>query len=140
MAALIVSRGWTNKGNAHSAEEELMNWKQKLESWFAAVAFAEEGEHKTALDIAATPIPEPSESVKILPSFSATFAAVAFAEENCHDYAAEILFGVKRTNSFLDMIGLGNVRVWYGTAHVEESFAEAVGLVGARYRLMTIRL
>lgn len=140
MAALIVSHGWTNKGNVHGVEEELMNWKHKLESWFAAVAFAEEGEHKTALDIAATPIPEPSESVRILPSFSTTFAAAAFAEENCHDYAAEILYGVKRTNSFLDAIGLGKVRVWYGTACVEESFAEAVGLVGVQYRLVTIRL
>ncbi len=99
MAAFIVNREWTKAEKVHGTEEELMNWKQKLESWFTAVAFAEEGEHKTALDIAANPIPQPTEAIKILPSLSTTFAAAAFAEENCHEYAAEILYGVRRKSS-----------------------------------------
>jgi transposase len=120
--------------------EEPMNWRQKLESWFAATAFAEEGEHETALKIAATPIPEVRQAVGALPSFSKSFAAIAFAEENCHGYASEILFGVRSRNSFLETLGLGHVRVWAGTARVEEAFAQVVGLAGVRCRLVTVQL
>jgi transposase len=139
MVAFVIDRDWSNSENKHGLQEELMSWKQKLESWFAAVAFAEEGEHETALKIAGTTVPESVEVVKI-PSFANTFAAAAFAEENCHDYATDIMYGVKRKNSFLSAIGLSNRRVWYGTANLEESFAEAVGLAGVRCRLMTIQL
>jgi transposase len=121
-------------------EEEPMNWRQKLESWFAATAFAEEGEHETALKIAATPIPEEREATGVIPSLSTAFAAIAFAEENCHEYASEIMFGVRSRNSFLEAVGLSHVRVWRGTAEVEESFAQAVGLAGARFRLLTVQL
>ena len=117
-----------------------MNWRQKLESWFAAAAFAEENEHETALKIAATPIPEEREIAGVLPSSSTAFAAIAFAEENCHEYASEIMFGVGSRNSFLEALGLGHVRVWRGTATVEETFAQVVGLAGARYRLVTVQL
>jgi hypothetical protein len=47
MAAFIMNREWTSAGNIHGPEEELMNWKQKLESWFAAVAFAGKRAQKT---------------------------------------------------------------------------------------------
>ena len=121
-------------------EEEPMNWRQKLESWFAAAAFAEEGEHETALKIAATPIPEEREIAGVLPSLSTAFAAIAFAEENCHEYASELMFGVRSRNSFLEAVGLSRVRVWRGTATVEETFAQVVGLAGVRYRLVTVQL
>lgn len=121
-------------------EEEPMNWRQKLESWFAATAFAEEGEHETALKVAATPIPEEREAAGVLPSLSPAFAAIAFAEENCHEYAAEIMFGARLRDSFLETIGLGHVSVWRGTARVEEAFAQVVGLAGVRCRLVTVRL
>jgi hypothetical protein len=120
--------------------EDPMNLRQKLESWFAAIAFAEEGEHETALKIAATPIPDVGEAPAILPSFSNAFAAAAFAEENCPEMASEILYGVRRRNLFLETIGLAKVRVWLGTASAEPLFAEAVGLMGVRFRVMSLRL
>jgi hypothetical protein len=121
-------------------EEEMMHWKQKLESWFAAVAFAEEGEHVTALDVASRPIPEARAEIGILSSLTTSFAAAAFAEENCHKEAVEILYGVRPTDRFLETVGLAHVRVWFGTASVEESFVEAVGLLGVRWKLMTVQL
>jgi len=41
----------------------MSGWK-KFESWFAAAAFAEEGEHDTALEVATGPIPGNLESVE----------------------------------------------------------------------------
>lgn len=117
-----------------------MNWRQRFQKWFAAAAFAEEGEHKTALQIASAPIPEAQEAPALAPALSRTFAAVAFAEENCHEIAAEILFGARRKNWFLSTVWLANVRVWYGTAFLGESFVEAVGLAGARLRLVSVSL
>ena len=117
-----------------------MNWRERFQRWFAAAAFAEEGEHNTALEIASAPIPESQEVPVLAPALSRTFAAVAFAEENCHEIAAEILFGARRKNSFLSTVGLAYVRVWYGTASVGESFVEAVGLAGARLRLVSASL
>ena len=125
---------------AQMYEEEPMNWRQKLESWFAAAAFAEENEHETALKIAATPIPEERAVAGVLPSLTTAFAAIAFAEENCHEYASELMFGVRSRNSFLEAVGLSHVRVWRGTATAEETFARVVGLAGVRYRLVTIQL
>jgi len=121
-----------------TGQEEPMSWKQKMESWFAAVAFAEEGEHKMALETADTRIPEMREAAFVLPNLGKAFAAAAFAEENCHGMASEILYGTNRRNSFLETIGLAHVKVWHGTAQVRESFVEAVGLGGARLKLFSI--
>jgi hypothetical protein len=121
-------------------EEFPMNWKEWLESMFAAAAFAEEGEHQTALRIANSPMPESKTAAKILSSLTTTFAAAAFAEENCHEIASEILHASPARASFLEKVGLRGVRVWYGTARYEESFVEAVGLVGVRLKLVTVRL
>ena len=126
--------------NIYDQVEDPMNFKEKLESWFTATAFAEAGEHKTAMEIASAPIPQPRESEAPLSSLSLTFAAAAFAEENCHAMAAEILVGKRVSNSFLQTIGLTGVRVWSGWASAEQSFAEAVGLVGVRFRVVSIRL
>ncbi|MEW6350934.1 MAG: helix-turn-helix domain-containing protein [Thermodesulfobacteriota bacterium] len=116
-----------------------MKWKERLESWFAAAAFAEAGEHDTALRMAETPIPA-GEPVEILPSLSTVFAAAAFAEENCHEMALQIRAGMRPRISFLDRVGLTGVRIWSGIASLEPSFAETVGLAGARYRVVTVRL
>jgi hypothetical protein len=146
----IRQLGWFMANRVHSTwryprevpfhEEIPMKWKDKIESWFAAVAFAEEGEHETARQIAARPIPEVGEVPRILPSFSTTFAAAAFAEENCPEMALEILYGTRRRNSFLDAVGLAGVRVRYALAPAEPSFAEVVGLAGARFRVVTMQL
>ncbi len=117
-----------------------MNWKQKLESFFAAAAFAEEGEHKMAREIALTPVPDLHESVGIVSELSKTFAAAAFAEENCHDMAAGFLVGPVSRRSFLEDVGLVGVRVRYGLVSAERSFADMVGLAGVRYRVLTLQL
>ncbi|AFM27076.1 helix-turn-helix domain-containing protein [Desulfomonile tiedjei] len=142
LTELSASMAWQYFNRPHFAlnKEEAMNWKPKLESWFAAAAFAEEGEHKTALQIAETPIPETREAVSILPSLSTAFAAAAFAEENCHEYAAEILAGVARKASFLETVGLQHAKVFYGIAHYQESFVEAVGLSGVRLKYLTVTM
>jgi transposase len=142
LTELSASMAWQYFNRPHFAhnKEEAMNWKPKLESWFAAAAFAEEGEHKTAIQIAETPIPEVREAVSILPSFNTAFAAAAFAEENCHEYASEILSGVSRRASFLDAVGLRHAKVFYGIANCEESFVEAVGLAGVRLKYLTISM
>jgi transposase len=121
-------------------EEVPMKWKEWLENIFAAAAFAEEGEHQTALRIANCPVPESKRAAKILSFLATTFAAAAFAEESCHEIASEILYGARGRASFLEEMGLRGVRVWYGTAPYEQSFAEAVGLVGVRLKLVTVRL
>jgi hypothetical protein len=124
----------------HKIKEEPMSWIQKLESWFAAAAFAEEGEHETALRIADAQIPAASAPVSVLPSLGRTFAAAAFAEENCHRYAEEIEFGIRRRNRFLETVGLQNARVRYGVVPLQQSFVEAVGLASARCRLLTVQM
>lgn len=117
-----------------------MRWKQQSESWFAAVAFAEAGEHETARQIASTAIPEVCRTTTVLSSLRMTFAAAAFAEENCHDLASEFLLETGGKRSFLEAVGLASVRVWYGTASSGQSFAEAVGLVGVRFKVVSIPL
>lgn len=129
-----------NQNDSSRTTEEPMSWKQKLESWFAAIAFAEEGEHKTALEVSSTVIPDYREVTSSVGALSKIFSAAAFAEENCHDQAAEIMYGSQRKQSFLDAVGLTNVRAWYGTAALESSFAEAVGLGGVKFKLITIPL
>ncbi|MGB9617626.1 MAG: helix-turn-helix domain-containing protein [Desulfomonilaceae bacterium] len=117
-----------------------MNWKQKLESFFAAAAFAEEGEHFMAREIALTPVPEVHESLGIVSGLSKAFVAAAFAEENCHDMAADFLAGAGARRSFLEEVGLVGVRVRYGLVSAERSFADMVGLSGVRYRVLTLQL
>jgi hypothetical protein len=121
-------------------EEIPMKWKERIEAWFAAVAFAEQGEYETARQVAASPIREVGKAPRILPSLSTTFAAAAFAEENCPEEALEILSGSRRRNSFLEGVGLTGVRVRYGLAQVKPTFAEVVGLAGARFQVLTMQL
>ena len=57
---------------------------EKIESWVAAAAFAEEGDHKTDLEAAAGPIPGNLGPVELFPFLNKVFAAAAFAEADCH--------------------------------------------------------
>jgi hypothetical protein len=82
-------------------------------NWMNAVTFAEAGEWETA--IAMTPLPSKRKWAQF---FEQVFMAVAFAEEGLHEEAL-ILAGAKtqapkRIKSFLDSIGLQNVRMTYG--------------------------
>lgn len=90
-------------------------WKEKMERWFAAVAFAEQNRHGEAMEVGGL------EAVKAEFSLERVFAAAAFAEENSPEIAMEIL-GVGEANSnpqdFASVVGLRGVRIWYGVAHL----------------------
>jgi hypothetical protein len=124
----------------HAREKQIMSWKNKLENWFSAVAFAEEGEHGTALELTGRRPVRDVSTVTAPNSLTAIFAAAAFAEENCPDYAREVAYGFTRRKSFLEAIGLSHVRAWQGTAAFEQSFAETVGLAGTRCRMLAIKM
>jgi hypothetical protein len=117
----------------------MSSWAKRLENWFTAVAFAEAGEHKTALKMVGLDPIEAKQPVSILQSLNTTFAAAAFAEANCHDIATEILDADATKGSFSEVTGLKGIRIWYGHVPVtQESFLEAVGLKGVRLRFATV--
>ena len=112
----------------------------KMENWFAAVAFAEAGEHETAIKMAGGQAPV-KKRAGIWETLSRYFAAAAFAEENCPETALEIIGGSTKRNSFLETVGLKGVKVWYGSFPAEPvSFLEEVGLAGVRVRYARITL
>jgi hypothetical protein len=109
---------------------------EKIGTWFSAIAFAEAGEHDTALRmVGMTPTPA-TQSVNLRETLGRTFAAAAFAEADCPDMAREILDSAVRRPSFTEVVGLKGVRVRYGVVRVAEpSFVEALGLSGVRVRM-----
>jgi hypothetical protein len=114
---------------------------EKLNKWFAAITFAEAGEHDTAMALVGMEPRPATKTVSALDKWNATFAAAAFAEANCPEMALELLQGKKNKTSFAASIGLKGVRVWNAVVSMEEeSFIHAVGLSGARLRLVTIRI
>lgn len=116
-------------------------WIDKLEKWFAAVAFAEAGEHGSARELAGLAPRPAGQEVGMLETLNKFAVAAAFAEENCPEVAGEILDAKARRRSFLEDVGLAGVRVWYGTAPVgPPSFLEEVGLAGVRVRYATLTL
>ena len=112
----------------------------KLRNYFAAAAFAEEGEREIALQIAEAR-PEPArQRVSIVAALNTAFAAAAFAEENCPEIARQILSSNKK-RSFAGAIGLNGVRVWSAVVPLQEpSFLDVVGLAGVNVRLGVMRL
>ncbi len=101
----------------------------QLESIFAAVAFAEAGEHKTALEIAGRSTPVARRPARLRSWFGhleRTFAAVAFAESGMREAALEMA-GItsRRTHpsrsslqEFVHRVGLSDVPVYYGVAPI----------------------
>lgn len=115
------------------------SWAKRLDNWFAAVAFAEAGEHRTALEMVGLPPSEARQPVSMFQSLNTSFAAAAFAEANCHGTANEILHSGAKAKSFAEVLGLQGVRVWYGFVPApQESFLEAVGLKGVHLRFVTV--
>jgi hypothetical protein len=111
----------------------------KMESWFAAAAFAEAGEHDTAIRMVGGHAPV-KKRVAVWETLSKYFAAAAFAEENCPEVALQIIGGAKR-NSFLETVGLKGAKVWYGSLPAGPvSFLEELGISGVRVRYATITL
>lgn len=93
----------------------MLGMLRKMEDCFAALAFAEAGETKTAMAMAG--VEESGYGV------SDVYAAVAFAEVGCHDEARRMLgmtpvrlAPTPKVCGFLDSVGLSGVRVAYGLA------------------------
>lgn len=125
-----------NPGDANKGNEHMISWTAKLEKWFAAVAFAEEGEHGTAMKMVGLQPNTATASEGVLQRLRTAFAAAAFAEENCPEMALEILNSTNPNRRFAEAVGLRGVRVWHGVASYSEgSFFDVVGLTGAKVRL-----
>jgi len=128
-------------GDAKKGSEHMNSWTAKLEKWFAAVAFAEEGEHATAMSMVGMQPQKATASEGALQQFRTVFAAAAFAEENCPEMALEILNPGQRRQTFAEAVGLKGVRVWRGVAsYSEESFFDIVGLKGTTVRFGVVSL
>ncbi|MFH1113676.1 MAG: hypothetical protein V1792_07115 [Pseudomonadota bacterium] len=111
----------------------MSSWKDKLEAWFSAVAFAEAGEHETALRMTAPSVGNAVEATLSIDGLNRVFAAAAFAEADCHQIAREILAPRKGKDSFLDRVGLRGVGVRMCRVPVhQESFVDFLGLQGIR--------
>jgi hypothetical protein len=120
-------------------EGAMSSWAKTLEKWFSAVAFAEAGEHNTALEMVGLAPSEARQPVSILQKLNISFAAAAFAEADCHVIAKQILYPDDKDRSFAEVVGLKGVRIWHGFAPApQESFLEAVGLKHARLRFVTV--
>jgi hypothetical protein len=132
-----LSQPWRGKkGSKH-----MNSWTAKLEKWFGAVAFAEAGEHATAMQMVGLRPRAATAREGVLQRFSTAFAAVAFAEENCPEMARDILSPAKPMRSFAQLVGLEGVRIWQGVvSYSEESFFDVVGLKGAKMRLGVVSL
>ena len=92
----------------------MRNIKERIEDWFAAVAFAEAGEGETALKIAGIQR-RPQKRL----SFDNLMAAITFAEAGVHEYALEFAGKTahKKSSKPLSIV-LPGVKIWYGTATV----------------------
>lgn len=117
----------------------MSSWAKTFEKWFSAVAFAEAGEHNTALEMVGLAPGEAKQPVSILQNLNTAFAAAAFAEANCHVIANQILEADAKNRNFAEVIGLKGVRIWHGIVTVpQESFLEAVGLKHVSLRFGTV--
>ena len=96
----------------------------KWQNTFAAAAFAEAGEHETAMKTAGI-IPVHEKVRNVADAIQQCFAAVGFAEAGCHEEAARMVHPAPASrknhetlDSFLENVGLSKVRVCYGLASV----------------------
>ena len=119
----------------------MKSWKEKIEAWFAAVAFAEAGEREIALGLVGLKPHAQERKTGVIPTLNAAFAAAAFAEADCHDAALEIAAFGKKRQRFLDIVGLRDVRVRFGFVPASDNaFLDAVGLTGASARYLAVRI
>ena len=93
---------------------------EKLEKTFAAVAFAEVGEHATAMEMAEVK-PVLGDKIRdFSKSVDNIFAAITYAEAGCPEIAQEFLKkdsvqeNPQPLKSFLETVGLQGTRVCYG--------------------------
>lgn len=120
----------------------MTTFSQKIQAWFSAVAFAEQGEHQTAIQVAQTRV-FPEHKKGFTAYLSRVFAAAAFAEEGLHDEAqriysqASLATPTSPKGSFLDVVGLGAAPVFLVVTRSKPSFLDTVGLGNARVHYVT---
>jgi len=97
----------------------------KYERAFAAIAFAELGEHDTAMQLAGVSSETRSKLTSFFRYLQNLFAATAFTDVGCHNMALEFLGGqqtrmndVKPLDRFLQETGLTGVRFYYVLARI----------------------
>ena len=98
--------------------------KANIETTFAAAAFAEAGEHETAMKMMGIR-PAYQKVRQFCDHVANSLTAACFAEANCHEEALRFADpqGVCSPNrdsldTFLETVGLGHVRVCYGLARI----------------------
>lgn len=111
-------------------------FKEKLEKWFSAVAFAEANEHETAMRIAEIPTQGPAFQEGFAFTFKKMFAAAALAEEGLHEAAIAM---ADKAPSFAETVGLKGVRLWKGHAQIgNETFLQNLGLGKVKTKLVVV--
>jgi hypothetical protein len=101
--------------------DRFLRWMEKM---LMAITFAEAGEAETAMRLAPVKQFEGMQVKMLLDDLNCYFSAVAFAEANCHQWANPERYTKRksrrpvRLSTFLQDIGLQNVRVQYGIALV----------------------
>ena len=106
----------------------MKKWRQKIEDTFAATAFAEAGEHETAMQMSGVSDAAVTAFRKVARFIETHMTAISFAEVGCIDTAREIMgagtpksIRIKRPQNletFLETVGLKNVPVCYGLASI----------------------
>jgi hypothetical protein len=117
----------------------MLSLTSRLEKWFSAIAFAEEGEHATAMEMIGRVPAKEVRTGAFFGSLEKAFAAAAFAEADCPETALEMLDEKKRSR-FLETLGLAGVKVWQARVPFleNESFLDTVGLSGVRVKLCVV--
>ena len=102
------------------------NKNSKFEKTFAAAAFAEAGEHETAIRMGEVSDKPKKFLDKILNGWQNHMAAIAFAEANEHEEALRWVENGKAQRKrkdtlagFLENVGLENARVCFGVVPIE---------------------
>lgn len=102
----------------------MRKWQKKIEKVFAAAAFAEAGEHDTALEMVGSNPVLKEKVIHFFKSVQNVFAAATFAEADCHEMAREYLQpgpagrASESMRSFLETVGLQGVRVRFVMAQI----------------------
>lgn len=97
---------------------------EKLENTYMAAAFAEAGEHNTAVQIAGLHATGEKKRFSIFQPLEKMFNAITFAEAGCPELALEFVrtepaqSGRKSFETFLDATGLRGVQFTYGVVRV----------------------
>ena len=100
------------------------NIRKTMEDTFAAAAFAEAGEHDTAMEMAGIQATARAVWEKVMRVFDVHMSATCFAEAGCHETARGMLDAKEsrqerpNLDEFLESVGLQRTQVRFGLASV----------------------